>query len=189
MIWLRRGPQLSENSLFLWCKQFLCGFWIKLCPSTCGDNTVKQNYDFKDTNKTQLNHTSAETIWNLIRQAIFPNWWKQVLSFPLLLFMAPVKAVSWATWFNGTALIRGKSSLLRTLCHTHSLLTPAYTHTHTPSWLTAQLTEKQGGQMTVVRPLSRTYVFLFSLYNKSMVHKVPQRDVAWTWSKCCSSVV
>lgn len=154
MIWLWRGPQLSQNSLFLWCKQFQWGFWIKRCPSTCGDNTLKQNYVFRDTNKNQLNHTWAETVWNPIWEAMLSptsvnrSW---VFHRP---FMGPVNAVSWVTWFNSTALIRPNSNLLRTLCHTHYLLASAYTHT--PYWLTTQVTQKQGGQMTLVRPLNRT---------------------------------
>lgn len=71
VIWLWRRPQLSINRLFLWCR-FQCGIWTKLCSSTCGDgNTLKQNYVFKDTNKTQLYHTSAKTVWNPIWRAMF----------------------------------------------------------------------------------------------------------------------
>lgn len=58
VIWLRRGPQLSKNSLFLWGKQFQ---WVLNQNSTCGNSKLKQNV-FKDANKTLLNHTSAETI-------------------------------------------------------------------------------------------------------------------------------
>lgn len=67
VLWLWKGPHLSTNSLFLWCKQFQCGFWIKLFPSTCGYKTLKvKSMSLRIQIKKQLNHTSAETVWNLI---------------------------------------------------------------------------------------------------------------------------
>lgn len=64
---------------------------------------------------------------------VFPNWCEQVPGFPHLLFMGPVKAGSWATWFNSTARFRANSDWFAySLLHSFSPHTRMHSHTHHP---------------------------------------------------------
>lgn len=104
--------------------------------------------------------------------------------------MGPVKAVSWATWFNGTALIRANSNrFVYSLLHSLSPHTRMHSLTHTrhpDSQLNSQKTK--GGRWLWLGPwaehecLSSTFLGchgeeIFPLVNNMWQQRCTKKDI------------